>query len=145
MAEEQSRSPEDTLTPEERLKTSWTLLEKADINDFLCSYTNRAVHILRKTVRTGEEPPVYRNEKDTYEEQHRTEGTCGYSSCTNMVRAIHNGVNIKETVCTMCMAEEEAKDCRTSEIRADGTEIRQQKITDITDRFVTPGWITLQN
>ena len=78
--------------------------------------------------------------KDTYEEQHRDCESCGYSSCTNMVRAIHNGVNIKENCVHYVrgMAEEEAK--KIAELRDQERteqEIRQQKITDITDRFVT--------
>ena len=91
-----SRSPwADTLTPEERLKNFMDAFGKLDINDFMRSYTNRAVHI--------EEPSEQEKnrlfaemKKDTYEEQHRDCESCGYSSCTNMVRAIHNGVNIKE-------------------------------------------------
>lgn len=40
-----------------------------------------------------------------------------------MVRAIHNGVNVKKTVCTMCGAwqRKRQKDCRTSRSGADGT------------------------
>lgn len=41
-----SRSPwADTLTPEERLKNFMDAFGKLDINDFMRSYTNRAVHI----------------------------------------------------------------------------------------------------
>lgn len=135
-----SRSPwADTLTPEERLKNFMDAFGKLDINDFMRSYTNRAVHI--------EEPSEQEKnrlfaemKKDTYEEQHRDCESCGYSSCTNMVRAIHNGVNIKENCVHYVrgMAEEEAK--KIAELRDQERteqEIRQQKITDITDRFVT--------
>lgn len=82
------------------------------------SYTNRAVHI--------EEPSEQEKnrlfaemKKDTYEEQHRDCESCGYSSCTNMVRAIHNGVNIKENCVHYVrgMAEEEAKRLQKSVIR----------------------------
>ena len=112
---------------------------KLNINDFMRSYTNRAVHI--------EEPSEQEKnrlfaemKKDTYEEQHRDCESCGYSSCTNMVRAIHNGVNIKENCVHYVrgMAEEEAK--KIAELRDQERteqEIRQQKITDITDRFIT--------
>ena len=135
-----SRSPwADTLTPEERLKNFMDAFGKLDINDFMRSYTNRAVHI--------EEPSEQEKnrlftemKKDTYEEQHRDCESCGYSSCTNMVRAIHNGVNIKENCVHYVrgMAEEEAK--KIAELRDQERteqEIRQQKITDITDRFIT--------
>lgn len=135
-----SRSPwADTLTPEERLKNFMDAFGKLDINDFMRSYTNRAVHI--------EEPSEQEKnrlftemKKDTYEEQHRDCESCGYSSCTNMVRAIHNGVNVKENCVHYVrgMAEEEAK--KIAELRDQERteqEIRQQKITDITDRFVT--------
>ena len=103
------------------------------------SYTNRAVHI--------EEPSEQEKnrlfaemKKDTYEEQHRDCESCGYSSCTNMVRAIHNGVNVKENCVHYVrgMAEEETK--KIAELRDQERteqEIRQQKITDITDRFIT--------
>lgn len=135
-----SRSPwADTLTPEERLKNFMDAFGKLDINDFMRSYTNRAVHI--------EEPSEQEKnrlftemKKDTYEEQHRDCESCGYSSCTNMVRAIHNGVNVKENCVHYVrgMAEEEAK--KIAELRDQERteqEIRQQKITDITDRFIT--------
>ena len=135
-----SRSPwADTLTPEERLKNFMDAFGKLDINDFMRSYTNRAVHI--------EEPSEQEKnrlfaemKKDTYEEQHRDCESCGYSSCTNMVRAIHNGVNIKENCVHYVrgMAEEETK--KIAELRDQERteqEIRQQKITDITDRFIT--------
>ena len=135
-----SRSPwADTLTPEERLKNFMDAFGKLDINDFMRSYTNRAVHI--------EEPSEQEKnrlftemKKDTYEEQHRDCESCGYSSCTNMVCAIHNGVNVKENCVHYVrgMAEEEAK--KIAELRDQERteqEIRQQKITDITDRFIT--------
>ena len=135
-----SRSPwADTLTPEERLKNFMDAFGKLDINDFMRSYTNRAVHI--------EEPSEQEKnrlfaemKKDTYEEQHRDCESCGYSSCTNMVRAIHNGVNVKENCVHYVrgMAEEKAK--KIAELRDQERteqEIRQQKITDITDRFIT--------
>lgn len=106
-----SRSPwADTLTPEERLKNFMDAFGKLDISDFMRSYTNRAVHI--------EEPSEQEKnrlfaemKKDTYEEQHRDCESCGYSSCTNLVRAIHNGVNVKENCVHYVrgLAEEEAK------------------------------------
>lgn len=134
-----SRSPwADTLTPEERLKNFMDAFGKLDINDFMRSYTNRAVHI--------EEPSEQEKnrlftemKKDTYEEQHRDCESCGYSSCTNMVRAIHNGVNVKENCVHYVrgLAEEEAK--KIAEIRdqeRNAQEIRQQKIAAITERFI---------
>lgn len=134
-----SRSPwADTLTPEERLKNFMDAFGKLDINDFMRSYTNRAVHI--------EEPSEQEKnrlfaemKKDTYEEQHRDCESCGYSSCTNMVRAIHNGVNVKENCVHYVrgLAEEEAK--KIAEIRdqeRNAQEIRQKKIAAITERFI---------
>ena len=134
-----SRSPwADTLTPEERLKNFMDAFGKLDINDFMRSYTNRAVHI--------EEPSEQEKnrlfaemKKDTYEEQHRDCESCGYSSCTNLVRAIHNGVNVKENCVYYVrgLAEEEAK--KIAEIRdqeRNAQEIRQQKIAAITERFI---------
>ena len=134
-----SRSPwADTLTPEERLKNFMDAFGKLDINDFMRSYTNRAVHI--------EEPSEQEKnrlfaemKKDTYEEQHRDCESCGYSSCTNLVRAIHNGVNVKENCVHYVrgLAEEEAK--KIAEIRdqeRNAQEIRQQKIAAITERFI---------
>ena len=134
-----SRSPwADTLTPEERLKNFMDAFGKLDISDFMRSYTNRAVHI--------EEPSEQEKnrlfaemKKDTYEEQHRDCESCGYSSCTDLVRAIHNGVNVKENCVHYVrgLAEEETK--KIAELRDQERteqEIRQQKITDITDRFI---------
>ena len=44
--EEQKQGPwAETLTPEERLKNFMDAFGKLNINDFMRSYTNRAVHI----------------------------------------------------------------------------------------------------
>lgn len=34
--------------------------------------------------------------KDTPEEQHRDCESCGYATCADMIKAMHNGVNIKD-------------------------------------------------
>ena len=119
-----SRSPwADTLTPEERLKNFMDAFGKLDINDFRRSYTNRAVHIEEPSEQ--EKNRLFAEMKKRYhEEQHRDCESCGYSSCTNMVRAIHNGVNVKRKLCALCAGHgrgRDKKDCRTSRSGADGT------------------------
>lgn len=129
----------DHLTPEERLKNFMDAFAKLHIEDFMRKYTNRAVKIEEPTEQ--EKNRLFAEmKKDTYEEQHKDCESCGYSSCTNMVRAIHNGVNVKKNCVhyVRSMAEEEAK--KIAELRDQERteqEIRQQKITDITDRFIT--------
>ena len=68
---------------EERLKNFMDAFGKLNINDFMRSYTNRAVHIEEPSEQ--EENRLFAEmKKDTYEEQHRDCESCGYSSCTNM-------------------------------------------------------------
>lgn len=135
-----SKSPwMDSLTPEERLKNFMDAFAKLHIEDFMRKYTNRKVKIEEPTEQQKNQ--LFDSmKKDTYEEQHRDCESCGYSSCTNMVRAIHNGVNVRENCVhyVRSMAEDEAK--KIAELRdqeREEQEIRQQKILDITDRFIT--------
>ena len=103
-------------------------------------------HYTAKQVPIEEPSEQYVNEmyesmnKGTYEEQHRDCESCGYSSCKNMVRAIYNGVNVRENCVhyVRSLAEEEMK--KLEEIRVGEQEeqaIHQKKLADITERFVS--------
>ena len=78
--------------------------------------------------------------KDTPEEQHRDCESCGYATCADMVKAMHNGVNIKDHCVhyVRFLAEEETQ--KLAEIREKEQQeqaIHQQRLTDVTVRFMS--------
>ena len=129
----------DNLTPEERLNNFMAAFSRLHLEDFMRKYTDRRVAIKEPTAQ--EEAQIYASmQKDSYEEQHRDCESCGYATCKAMVRAIYNGVNVKENCVhyVRSLAEEENK--KLAEIRAKEQQEQQmhrEKLTDITDRFLT--------
>ena len=78
--------------------------------------------------------------KDTPEEQHRDCESCGYATCADMVKVMHNGVNIKDHCVhyVRFFAEEETQ--KLAEIREKEQQeqaIHQQRLTDVTVRFMS--------
>ena len=68
----------------------------ADLNldDFKRRYTNKVISV--KTANRTEEETIYKSMlKETKEDRCVDCSCCGYSSCADMVSAIHNNVNIK--------------------------------------------------
>lgn len=65
------------------------------LNDFLCSYEDKSVK--ENPVSEKEADATYRDMlKDTKEERCIDCGCCGYKSCSVMVQAIHDGINVKD-------------------------------------------------
>ena len=78
--------------------------------------------------------------KDTPEEQHRDCESCGYATCADMIKAMHNGVNIKDHCVhyVRFLAEEETQ--KLAEIREKEQQeqaVHQQRLTDVTVRFMS--------
>lgn len=135
-----SKSPwADNLTPQERLKNFMAAFSNLKLEDFMRKYTNRHVVIEEPTAQQTADLFESMN-KTSVEEQHRDCESCGYSSCANMVKAIHNGVNIRENCVhyVRSVAEEEArKIAQLREQEQQEQAVHQQKLVDITERFVT--------
>ena len=135
-----SKSPwAENLQPQERLKNFMEAFSNLNLDDFIRHYTAKQVPIEEPSEQYVNQMYESMN-KGTYEEQHRDCESCGYSSCKNMVRAIYNGVNVRENCVyyLRSLAEEEMK--KLEEIRVGEQEeqaIHQKKLADITERFVS--------
>lgn len=135
-----TKSPwSDELSKEERLKNFMQAFSFLKLEDFMRKYTARKVEIKEPTPQ--EESDIYMDmKKDTYEEKSRDCESCGYSSCRDMVRAIYNGTNIKENCIHYVKAIAEEETLKLNKIHEQELEeqnIHQQKLAEITDRFVT--------
>lgn len=133
-----SKSPwAESLSKEERLKNLMQEFSSLNIEDFMRRYTNRKVEIKEPTAQ--QEAQLYAEmKKDSYEEQNRDCECCGYTTCKNMVKAIHNNVNIKENCVyyIRSVAEEETK--KLALIREQEQEeqrLHVQKLAEITEEF----------
>lgn len=83
------------LSKEERLQKLMECFSNLNINDFMRKYTSKAVTI--KVPTRQEENDIFLSMfKDTEEKRCINCSACGYSTCKEMVQAIHNGVNVKE-------------------------------------------------
>ena len=83
------------VTCKERLDNLMRAFSKLKLSDFVRKYNNKAVNIKEPSL--SELENIYR-EMDKFDNESRNIncGACGYSTCKDMARAIHNGVNIKE-------------------------------------------------
>ena len=126
-------------TPDQRLKNLMAAFSGLKLEDFIRHYTNKAVTIKEPSEQQAKEIFDGMN-KTPREEQHRDCESCGYSTCKNMVRAIYNNVNVKENCVhyVRSLAEEESRTIAhlRKQEKAE-QEIHQQKLADITERFVT--------
>lgn len=126
-------------TPDQRLKNLMAAFSGLKLEDFIRHYTNKAVTLKEPSEQQVKEIFDSMN-KTTREEQHRDCESCGYSTCKNMVRAIYNNVNVKENFVhyVRSLAEEETRAiAHLREQEKAEQEIHQQKLADITERFVT--------
>ena len=126
-------------TPKQRLQNLMAAFSGLKLDDFIRHYTNKAVNIKEPSEQQIKDIFDSMN-KTTREEQHRDCESCGYSTCKNMVRAIYNNVNIKENCVhyVRSLAEEETRTiAHLREQEKAEQEIHQQKLADITERFVT--------
>lgn len=126
-------------TPDQRLKNLMAAFSGLKLDDFIRHYTNKAVTIKEPSEQQIKDIFDGMN-KTTREEQHRDCESCGYSTCKNMVRAIYNNVNVKENCVhyVRSLAEEETRTiAHLREQEKAEQELHQQKLADITERFVT--------
>lgn len=125
--------------PDQRLKNLMAAFSGLKLDDFIRHYTNKAVTVKEPSEQQIKDIFDGMN-KTTREEQHRDCESCGYSTCKNMVRAIYNNVNVKENCVhyVRSLAEEETQTiAHLREQEKAEQELHQQKLADITERFVT--------
>ena len=111
----------------------------ADLNldDFKRGYTNKAISV--KTANRTEEETIYKSIlKETKEDRCVDCGCCGYSSCADMVSAIHNNVNIKENCIyynkkVADLEKQEVEKMHQENIQEQ--EIHNQKLRDVVSQF----------
>lgn len=129
----------ESLSRKKRLKNLMHAFSGLKMEDFMRNYTNRKVEIKEPT--PALEADLFAEmKKDTCEEQTRDCECCGYSTCKNMVKAICNGVNIKENCVyyVRSMAEEEKEKLEViHQQELEEQRIHNQKLAQITERFVT--------
>ena len=111
----------------------------ADLNldDFKRGYTNKAISV-KKANRTEEETIYKSMLKETKEDRCVDCSCCGYSSCADMVSAIHNNVNIKENCIyynkkVADLEKQEVEKMRQENIQEQ--EIHNQKLRDVVSQF----------
>ena len=84
-----------TLTYEERWKAFDSQFADLDIDDFKRGYADKSVTV--KNPDSIAEGEIFKSMlKNTQSDEHVDCGCCGYNSCREMVKAIHNGANNKE-------------------------------------------------
>lgn len=83
------------LTPQERLKNFYAQFKDLKLEDFMRSYSDK--HIAVKEPSAAERNKIF-DSMNKLTEADRTINcsACGYNTCSQMVTAIYNGVNIKE-------------------------------------------------
>lgn len=111
----------------------------ADLNldDFKRGYTNKAISV-KKANRTEEETIYESMLKETKEDRCVNCSCCGYSSCADMVSAIHNNVNIKENCIyynkkVADLERQEVEKMHQENIQEQ--EIHNQKLRDVVSQF----------
>lgn len=83
------------VSHEERLKNFMEAFSGLNINDFMRSYTNKKVTIKEPT--DAELDRIFDSMNKTDQKSRSLNcSACGYQTCLDMARAIHNGVNIRE-------------------------------------------------
>ncbi len=135
-----SVSPWDvSLKPEERLHNLMQAFSGLDSNDFIRKYSDRGIQTLEPSEKQYDE--IFRSMyKNTEEKRHLDCESCGYKTCRDMAKAIHNGVNIKEN-CVHYLKDVAENDMqKLSEIREkeqQEEEVHKQALAELTEQFIT--------
>ncbi len=85
------------LTPKQRLKKLNRQFAKLDLNDYLCSYTDRSAGCTCEKPDDAQLEAIFLSMgKETKESRNINCSCCGYETCHDMAVAIHNGFNYKD-------------------------------------------------
>ncbi len=134
------------LSPKQRLDKFNKQFKNLDINDFIRHYTDKSSGLEIVRPNTEELNSIFATmEKATSETQNINCSACGYSTCTDMAAAIHNGCNNKDN-CIQYVKGEVEKENRTAmqmarEMEEKNAEIRaknqmiEQLISEVSDDF----------
>lgn len=96
------------LTPKQRLKKLNKQFAKLNLEDYLCTYTDRSAGCKIEQPSQKELDAIYNSmEKTTPESRKINCSCCGYDTCHDMAVAIHNGFNHKENCIHYLKAEVE--------------------------------------
>lgn len=135
-----------SLSPKQRLDKFNKQFKALDINDFIRHYTDKSKGLEISRPDIGELNSIFATmEKTTSEAQSINCSACGYSTCTDMATAIHNGCNHKDN-CIQYVKGEVEKENQTAmqmarEMEEKNAEIRaknemiEQLISEVSDDF----------
>lgn len=85
------------LSPKQRLKKLNKQFSKLNLEDYLCTYTDRSACCAYSKPSTQELEEIFNSmQKTTQESRTINCSCCGYNTCYDMAVAIHNGFNHKE-------------------------------------------------
>ncbi len=129
----------EELTPAQRLNNLMKEFSGLRLEDFIRHYTAKAVEVKEPSAQQLQAIFASMN-KDTHDEQHRDCESCGYATCLDMARAIHNGVNVPENCVHYVRSLSEEKMAELEQIREKEQaeqEIHNQQLEAVTERFVT--------
>lgn len=108
------------LKPNQRLKLLNRKFAKLDLNDYLCTYTDRSAQCSFKLPSEAELDRVFEEmNKHTKEERAINCSCCGYQTCRDMATAIFNGFNHKENCIYYLKSEVETEKNRALELAQD--------------------------
>lgn len=108
------------LKPNQRLKLLNRKFAKLDLNDYLCTYTDRSAQCSFKLPSEAEFDRVFEEmNKHTKEERAINCSCCGYQTCRDMATAIFNGFNHKENCIYYLKSEVETEKNRALELAQD--------------------------
>ena len=108
------------LKPNQRLKLLNRKFAKLDLNDYLCTYTDRSAQCSFKLPSEVELDMVFEEmNKHTKEERAINCSCCGYQTCRDMATAIFNGFNHKENCIYYLKSEVETEKNRALELAQD--------------------------
>lgn len=136
------------LTPGQRLRKLNRQFAKLDLNDYLCSYTDRSASCAYEKPDAARLEEIYLSMGKTTEESRKVNcSCCGYETCYDMAVAIYNGFNHKENCIHYLKDEVEIEKSRALEladqVQEEKNTIEEQReqivqtVADINEEFQT--------
>lgn len=124
------------LSPKQRLKKLNKQFAKLNLDDYLCTYTDRSAGCAYEKPEGRELEAIYNSmEKTTAESRNINCSCCGYDTCYDMAVAIHNGFNHKENCIHYLKAEVEVEKQHALEL-ADQVQEEKDVIADQREKIV---------
>lgn len=127
-----------TLSCEERWNAFAQQFSELNLDDFKRSYTDKNINV--KIPDSINEGNIFKSMlKETQAEENIDCSCCGYTSCKEMVKAIHNGVNKKENCIyynkkLADLEKQEVEQMHQNNISEQG--VHNQKLKEVVEQFV---------